>query len=135
MMRWISSFLLLVTGVLLIVIPRFLFPTCGFAGIMESERAARMICKMTGRITQWGGIITVTCAALQLFPLSKRVRISVLALAGLVAVALFPLYMLWPGVCLAAVMPCRFGTYPAALLTGAIQILAVGIGFWGTKRW
>ncbi|MBT0653829.1 DUF4418 family protein [Geomobilimonas luticola] len=113
--------LLAVTGGLLVAIPRWLFPTCGFAH--QSMAGAMMRCDTTGSITLFLGVATLV-AALALYLLSSGpARSGVLFAAVAAGCVLFPLYLVWPGVCMAATMPCRMGTLPAVLLTGGVQVL------------
>lgn len=127
-MRIIPGLMLAVTGALLVLIPRHLFPTCGFAGLTETEKAARMICNTTGGITTWLGVLTVACALTLLFRKGGALGKGAFLLAGAAGVALFFIYTVWPGVCKAPTMPCRVGTLPAALLTAGVQVLAAAAG-------
>lgn len=118
--NYATPLLLAVTGGFLIVIPLWLFPTCGFA---HREMGGVMRCDTTGTITAFLGAVTLIFA-LALFRFSSvPVRSWVLLAAVGVGGVLFPLYLVWPGVCMAATMPCRMGTLPAVLLTGGAQLL------------
>jgi hypothetical protein len=113
--------LLAVTGGVLVAIPRWLFPTCGFAH--QAMSRGMMRCDTTGSITLFLGVATLVSAlALFLFPSGRARNRALLAAAG-AAGLLFPLYLVWPGICMAATMPCRMGTLPAVLLTGGVQVL------------
>lgn len=82
-----------------------------------------MRCDTTGSITLFLGVATLVSAlALFLFPSGRARNRALLAAAG-AAGLLFPLYLVWPGICMAATMPCRMGTLPAVLLTGGVQVL------------
>jgi hypothetical protein len=131
----ISGTLLLLTGILMLLIPRLLFPTCQFAGMMEMERAARMICNTTGRITQLLGLITIAGGGAAIFKASLNVRRWGLIAAIISSLLLFPIYLLWPGVCHSTTMPCRVGTLPAIMVLGIVQtsIALIGMAATGIK--
>ncbi|GFE57809.1 hypothetical protein AOG1_16890 [Geobacter sp. AOG1] len=82
-----------------------------------------MHCDTSGSITLFLGAVTLV-SVLALFRLSPGpARNGVLLAAAGAACLIFPLYLVWPGVCMAATMPCRMGTLPAVLLTGGVQVL------------
>ena len=86
-----------------------------------------MRCDTTGSITLFLGAVTlVSVLGLFRFSPGPARNGAFLAAAG-AACLLFPLYLVWPGVCMAATMPCRMGTLPAVLLVGGVQILVAVI--------
>jgi hypothetical protein len=122
-----APLLLAVTGGFLVAIPRWLFPTCGFAHQADLMWAGMMDCDTIGTVTMCLGAVTLACA-LALFSYSSGpVRNGALLVAVGAACILFPLYLVWPGVCMAATMPCRMGTLPAVLLIGGVQVLVAVI--------
>ena len=134
-MRIASGLLLALTGLLLILIPRLLLPTCGFSPMVDPVHGPRMVCNVTGFMTQWAGVATVVAGVFLCFSAGRPVR----AVAALVVAAVAALFVLvtvtvWPGVCRSATMPCRVGTRPAALLVAGGQLAAVAVGFAGIRR-
>ncbi len=87
-----------------------------------------MHCDTTGAITIFLGMVTLVLA-LALFVVGRTsARQGMLLAAVVAALAQFPLYLFWPGVCKAATMPCRIGTLPAVLLVSGIQLLVAVAG-------
>ena len=85
-----------------------------------------MRCDTAGSITLFLGVVTLVSALVLFLFSSGPARNGALFAAVGAASLLFPLYLFWPGVCMAATMSCRMGTLPAVLLTGGIQVLVAG---------
>ncbi len=125
---------LAITGGLLVAIPRWLFPTCGYSPLVDRMLRGMMHCDTTGTVTIFLGMGTLVFVP-PLFLLSRgRARQLVLLAVMITAIALFPLFLVWPGVCKATTMPCRVGTLPAVLLVAGIQLLVAGIAMVAESR-
>jgi hypothetical protein len=124
-MKIAVSLLLAVTGGLLAAIPRLLFPTCGFASLPGHMGGGMMRCDSTGTATLVLGLLTLAAAILSLLP-EVRIRRAALCTAFGAALAIFPFFGVWPGVCRTITMPCRVGTLPVALLVAGLQLVVAG---------
>lgn len=125
---------LLVTGALLMAIPRWIFPVCLYAGVMDPPIALRMHCTLTGNITQWLGAVTIVSAIAYVFSSSRGYRSCALVTAALAATGTLFIYLARPGVCQSISMPCRPGTLPAAMLLATVQALLVATGLWKERN-
>lgn len=83
-----------------------------------------MHCDTTGTVTISLGMVTLVSAGMLLCLSHRLIRQGALLAASIAAFVHFPLYLVWPGVCKAATMPCHIGTLPAVLLIAGIQLLA-----------
>jgi hypothetical protein len=127
--------LLAVTGGFLIAIPRWLFPTCGYSFPLGRMSGGMMMhCDTTGTVTISLGMVTLISAVALLCSFHRLTSQGALLAVSIAAFVLFPLYLVWPGVCKAATMPCRIGTLPAVLLIAGIQLLAAVIALVAESR-
>lgn len=111
-----------VGGILLIAIPRFIFPTC------EAIGRGRMHCTDAARGEYLaGGLLAAAGAALLALKPGKG-ALAATALGALVCAAAFfiPAHT---GYCMNPDMPCRYGMVPSvrfvAILVGLVQIAAL----------
>lgn len=134
-MRTIASLLLALAGLLMILIPRVIFPTCGFSPAVDPAHGGRMACNVTGFMAQGAGVATLLASGFLFFSAGRTVRgAASLVVAGGAALFVFFLFTAWPGVCKSATMPCRVGTRPAALLIAGGQLVAVAVGYVGIRH-
>jgi len=111
----------LISGALLLMIPRFILPVCEYAGYQP------MHCSDTARAEYIVGALLIVLGVGTIFlrhaaaPLIAAVVSLLLSAAAYVAPDIY-------GYCRSAKMPCNYGTVPAvrfvAVLTAAIMIIA-----------
>ena len=111
----------LISGALLLMIPRFILPVCEYAGYQP------MHCSDTARAEYIVGALLIVAGAGTFVlrhaaaPLIAAVTAFLLSAAAYVAPNIY-------GYCRSAKMPCNYGTVPAvrlvAVLTAAIMIIA-----------
>jgi hypothetical protein len=114
----------LATGVLLLLVPRFILPTC------EYEGYPRMHCSDTARAEYVVGAIlaAVGCAAF----FAKTIKLPLLG--AITAFVLYGVAFLLPditGYCRSPRMPCTYGTVPAVrviAVTGAVTMIVAVAG-------
>lgn len=106
-------------GLLLAFIPGRILPVCAVA-----RGAAPMKCHWTGMVLSGFGVSFFLVGALLFFFRDAGVRrgISVAAVLMAVLAGTVPTYLI--GMCGSPAMPCRIGTYPAALIALALIALA-----------
>ncbi|MCC8110000.1 MAG: DUF4418 family protein [Planctomycetes bacterium] len=109
---------LVALGLLLTAIPGWLFPVCPI-----KDHAAPMRCYHSGVWLTGIGVGVVGLGVL-LFLLKGAAARTVLAIAVVaagIAAALVPTVLI--GMCRSPMMPCRTGTYPAAMIVAALIAL------------
>lgn len=124
-LRLALSLPLAVAGALLAVVPGWILPVC----TVEHGKTP-MKCHWSGSMLTGFGWTFIAIAILLFFSRSWQVRLGIAATALLVVVtvALTPTYLI--GMCAMPTMPCRTGTYPAALvLLAGIALINIGIIF------
>lgn len=109
-------------GLLIILIPRYILPTCEYHGFKV------MACSYTGTAEMFAGfIIVVVSAGIFLSRSNEALRWQALtSLAVGITVLMLPEAI---GYCHSSEMPCHYGTVPALRLLGALTVLVSLIGF------
>lgn len=114
----------LITGILLILVPRYILPACEYEGF------SRMHCSDTAHAEYIVGALLMAIGALTYF--SKQTNITAITSA-----AAFILYCVafWlpskTGYCLSTRMPCNYGMVPGIrfiAMTGILIMIAAMIG-------
>ncbi len=112
----------LMSGILLILVPRFILPVC------EYEGYPAMHCSDTARAEYVVGALLLV-AGMGAF-LLKSIRTSVIG--AVVSIILYSIAFLLPdkyGYCHSSRMPCNYGTVPGirfiAIISGIIMVVAI----------
>ena len=124
--NFLVPLLLVITGGLMVAVPRQFFPVCGYSDPMN-HGMGMMRCQSTGTMTVSLGFMTLLASLLLMFVTTSSTKKMILSAVALFGGSLFVLYLAWPGVCRTATMPCRVGTLPAALLVGGLQFVIAGL--------
>ncbi|MFZ5639236.1 MAG: DUF4418 family protein [Bacillota bacterium] len=117
------------TGILVMLVPRYIFPVCQFYGRFIETKAGKLIpmrCFYTAQAELAVGAVIFFSALALIFARQAETRKTVsmiLVLLGLVVIFLPALLI---GVCKDPSMPCHAGTLPAlTILGGALVILSL----------
>ena len=114
--------MLLLLGLMLVLVPRFIFPVCEYQGYNA------MTCSHTGTAEMFTGLMVMAAAAgLLLSKGSESLRwLSFSALAAGITVIWLPEAI---GYCHSSRMPCNYATVPVLRLLGVLTILLSLAGF------
>ena len=109
-------------GTLILLTPRYLFPTCEYQGFKE------MACSYMGTAEMFVGfIIDVAAAGICLSKSNDALRWpSLTVFSGAISVLLLPQAI---GYCHSSAMPCHYGTVPVLRLFGAVALVVSLTGF------
>ena len=116
------SIVIIVLGVLTVLIPLVILPTC--EGMLElvSGKTVPMKCHWMGIAQSMIGIIIIIAGFCSIFVKSKDARIA----QGITGIACGIISLLIPtvfiGVCGNPAMACRIGTLPGLIIVGALTI-------------
>ncbi|MEY8352695.1 DUF4418 family protein [Lachnospiraceae bacterium 54-53] len=121
--RFISGIAVAVSGLLIVLVPVCIFPTC--SGVIETAAGGTvpMKCFWSGRAEMGVGFLILCSGILLLFFQSPLVRLGIsimTALAGLLGI-LIPSLLI--GGCEMSTMACRMGTFPAVTLLGVLTVV------------
>lgn len=121
-MNWKFGIMLLLTGLLVVLTPRFILPTCEYQGF------SKMACSDTGTAEMFIGVMIMASSGGLFFSKSREnLRwLSFSALVGGVSVVWIPEAI---GYCHSGRMPCNYGTVPVLRLLGVLIILLTLAGF------
>ncbi|MBF0559806.1 MAG: DUF4418 family protein [Nitrospirae bacterium] len=119
--------LLLFVGALILLTPRYIFPTCEYQGFKA------MACSYTGTAEMFAGFIIITASAGMFFSKSNEALrwLSLTVFAAGVTVVLLPEKI---GYCHSSEMPCHYATVPALRLFGALTLIISLTGMMITLR-
>ncbi len=114
--------MLFLMGLLVLLTPRYILPTCEFQGL------SRMACTYTGTAEMFiGAIVMIAAVGMILSKTYEALRWSGLTtLAAGISVILVPEAI---GYCHNSQHPCNYGTVPMLRLLGALIILLSIAGF------
>jgi hypothetical protein len=133
--RILVGALIMAAGLLIILTPVFIFPTCSVTIRTEAGGGVPMKCFWTGRAETGAGLLVFAGGLLLLLcaPVSARIGISLmLALTGIFSIAI-PTVLI--GGCEMPTMPCRIATIPALILLGACVCgISLGNAFYLWKK-
>lgn len=120
-----------ITGILLIVVPRYILPACEYAGF------SRMHCTDTSNAVLITGALIIIAGAVTLFLKQEKtvwVGAAAMLLLSLVSFMVPDKF----GFCHSPKMPCNYGMVPAirfiAVAGGLVMIAALGILFKNYQR-
>lgn len=114
--------LFLVTGLAVILTPRFILPVCEYAGYEPMACSTTATAEIVA-----GAAIVVIAVSLLLTPGKRSLRLLCgIALIAGASVVYLPEAV---GYCRNVGMPCNYGTVPALRLLGTVTILASLAGF------
>ncbi len=104
-------------GGVAVLVPRWLFPVCGFSGVPGVMR-----CAHTPGWAMTAGCVAVAGGVTAAIATTRQARITgaVLAVVGNALVVAVPLVL--APVCGSEAMPCHYGTLPALVAVGAAGI-------------
>ncbi len=117
-MKKLVAFTSLISGILFILIPRYILPACEFAGF------PRMHCSDTARAEQVIGAMLIAVSGITF--LAKSITIPLIG--AIVSAIVFGIAFWLPeyfGYCLSPRMPCHYGMLPAIRFLSAIGILTM----------
>lgn len=111
--RIIVSILYTVLGILLVLVPTVLFPTC-------DATEMKMACYYTKQAEVGLGVLVAVLGVVTLLSKNASVRsgLSIAILGIAVLVVVYPLYL--TGLCKMSDMMCRLRTLPALILTSIV---------------
>jgi len=127
MMNRIFGVIFFLTGLMVLLVPRFILPVCEYQGYNP------MACSHTAIAEMFAGIMVMAAAVGLFFSRgSDGLRwLSFVALVAGVSVIWLPVAI---GYCHSDRMPCNYGTVPALRLLGALIILLSLAGFFLSFR-
>ncbi len=116
-------------GVLIVIIPRYVFPSCEYIRQVSSP----MKCSYTRRAELAIGIVITIGGITMFFSKSREaVRAVSIILIGLgLMTILIPSYLI--GVCASPEMPCHYGMLPSLNLLGGLLIIMSLISLFSSK--
>jgi len=123
-MKKLVALTALATGVLLLLVPRFILPTC------EYEGYPYMHCSDTARAEYLVGAMLATVGCVTFF--AKKLKLPLFG--AITAFVLYGVAFLLPdimGYCRSPRMPCTYGTVPAVrfiTVTGAVTMIVAVAG-------
>lgn len=128
--RLITSFIYIVLGVLLILIPTKLFPVC-------SSGNMKMSCYYTARAELGLGALVILLGAAAILSANDGIRggLSIAQFGIGILVLLYPTKLI--GLCKMSDMKCRIQTLPALIVVGVLLIIlsAVNAVYLIGKEW
>ena len=127
MINWKFGIILFLLGLLVLLTPRYIFPTCEYQGF------TRMACTYTGTAEMFIGAIVMSAAVgIILSKNQETLRWSCLTiLAAGVSAILVPEAI---GYCHSSEHPCNYGTVPVLRLIGVLIVLLSLTGFFASFR-
>lgn len=128
----VPGVLLLLFGASLYVMPRYIFPVCGFAPGAESLVAMR--CAKTAGMAAGVAVFATLVALVLLVARHRLLRRLLWGLAGLSGVVTILVPTVLAPVCGRDTMPCVSGTRPALIVAGAVCILLTAVALLVTER-
>jgi len=117
-MRKVVAFTSLMSGLLFILIPRFILPACEYEGF------PRMHCSDTAQAEQVVGAVLIAVSCTTFLLRSTAVPL----VSAVLSATLFGIALWLPdkfGYCLSPRMPCHYGMVPAIRFLSIIGILAM----------
>lgn len=126
----VAALLLAASGILLMATPRFLFPVCGYSPLVVPAMGGMMRCSTTATLTISSAGATLLLAAAIWSCRNPLLLRRLLYATAIVSATPFLFFLVWPGVCRAATMPCRSGSMPAALLISGARVVIALAPLW-----
>ena len=126
-MKKLVAFTSLVSGILFILIPRYILPACEFAGF------SRMHCSDTAHAEQVIGALLIAVSGITFLAKSATMPL----IGAILSAVVFGIAFWLPekfGYCLSPRMPCHYGMVPAIRFLSAIGILAMAGFVFGIAR-
>jgi len=117
----ITGAVLFLTGLMVLLTPRFILPVCEYQG------HPRMACSYTGLSEMFIGAMIISVSVGTFFSkTNESLRwLMLVALTGGLSTMLIPVVL---GYCQSSRMPCNYGTIPALRLEGSILIVVSTAG-------
>jgi|WetSurSiteA1Bulk_404760.scaffolds.fasta_scaffold100970_2 hypothetical protein len=117
-MKKLVAFTSLISGILLVLIPRYILPACEFEGF------PRMHCSDTAYAEQVIGVVLIVLSGMTFLVKSAAMPL----VSAILAIIVFGIAFWLPdkfGYCLSPRMPCHYGMVPAVRLLSIIGILTM----------
>jgi hypothetical protein len=126
-MKKLVAFTALISGILFVLIPRYILPACEFGGF------PRMHCSDTARAEQVIGAVLIAVSGMTFLAKSATMPLIGAILSAIVFGIAFWLPEKF-GYCLSPRMPCHYGMVPAIRFLSAIGILTMAGVVFGIAR-
>ncbi len=135
--RAVFAVVIFLSGIMVMIIPRFILPVCTYKGFFVTTASGANIpmkCHYAMISEVLLGTILVLTGLIFFFVSSRQ---SIMALSGLVGwisilIIMVPVY--FPGVCGNMKMPCYNGTRPGLMFAGVFIFLASAVSFFTALR-
>jgi len=117
-MRKLVAITTLASGILFFLVPRYILPTCEFAGF------PRMHCSDTAQAERVVGVMLIVVSGMTVLVKSNKMPL----VSAILSILVFGLAFWLPeifGYCQSPRMPCHYGTVPAVRLLSIIGILVM----------
>lgn len=131
--QWVGCAVLLL-GILIAIVPQFIFPVCDGSIETASGKQVPMRCHWTavaelgtGALIAIGGILL-----LMVKEPGTQLGISLMTLFSAVLALLFPVWLI--GVCPSPLMPCHAGTLPALVLLSLFTMVILLVNLFCLSR-
>jgi hypothetical protein len=122
-MKMVVAITALISGILFILVPRYILPACEYAG------HSRMHCSDTAEVEQVAGAVLIVVSVMTFLVKSARMPL----ISAIFSMVVFGIAYWLPdkfGYCLSPRMPCNYGMVPAVRFLSIIGILTmIGVVF------